>query len=484
MNTLASFRQHIFPRRAAAPTRHGADRLSWLWLAIGTALLAFTGWQTVIPLAAWLAPIFIMRFARTQRAFVALPVILVASCVATFVAWRNDFFGPPTLMTYLFIIIVGVLFSLGYMVDRLIATRLSGLLRTLVFPCAVTTVDFLNTLINPLAAGGALAYSQPGQLPIQQIVAVSGMWGLTFLIAWSAAAINTFWESGFAWRGARTSVLPVMLVLLATMLLGSARLAFFPQIGPRVRVAALSPNEALFGPMEVGSHQLQPGTDAERAAARLLYDRNLNDLLTRTEQAAHAGAKIVGWPENAVFALKEDEPAVIARMSALARTQGIYLVSGLRTSLQNDQLPFAENRTLMIDPRGMVVSDYHKTHVGPGDTFAAGPGIVPTIDTPYGRLAAMICVDADFPQTARQIGQAGADILILPVDDWAQITQYHTDLLVLRAIENGVTVIRLRRLVRLSVYRRFGAADDGYAIPAHAAGGCAPASLKRKVSQG
>jgi hypothetical protein len=55
--------------------------------------------------------------------------------------------------------------------------------------------------------------------------------------------------------------------------------------------------------MEIGSHQLQPGTDAERAA-RLLYDCNLDDLLARTEQAAHAGARIVGWPENAVFALR------------------------------------------------------------------------------------------------------------------------------------------------------------------------------------
>jgi apolipoprotein N-acyltransferase len=442
MNTLASFRQHIFTGRAVAPTRQGADRLSWLWLVIGAALLAFTGWQTVIPLAAWLAPIFMLRFARTQRAFVALSILPIASCVATFVAWRNDFFGPPSLVPYIFIIIVGVLFSLGYIADRLLAPRLSGLLRTLVFPCAVTTVDFLNTLINPLAAGGSLAYSQPGQLPIQQIVAVSGMWGLTFLIAWSAAAVNTFWEAGFAWRPARASVLPVALVLLASVLFGSARLAFFPQSGPSVRVAALSPNEANFGPMEVGSHQLHPGTDAERADARPLYARNLDDLLARTQQAAHAGAKIVGWPENAVFALKEDEPAVIARMSALARAEGIYLVTGFRTSLQNEQLPFAENRTLIIDPTGMVVSDYHKTHIGPGDAFAAGPGIVPTIDTPYGRLAAMICVDADFPMTARQIGQARADILILPVDDWAQITQYHTDLLALRAIENGVAVIR------------------------------------------
>jgi apolipoprotein N-acyltransferase len=428
--------------RPAAVTIPVTSGWSWLWLVIGAALLPFTGWQTVIPLAAWLAPIFLLRFARTQRLIVALSILPIASCVATFVAWRNDFFGPPNLTVYIFVIVAGVLSSLGYMADRLLAPRLSGALRTLLFPCAITTVDFLNTLINPLAGGGSLAYSQSGQLPIQQIVSVSGMWGLTFLIAWSAAAINALWEAGWSWRGARASVLPVVVLLLVTVMLGSVRLAFFPQTGPSVRVAALSPNEVIFGPMEIGAHQLQPGSAAERAAARPLYDRNLDDLLARTQQAARVGAKIVGWPENAVFALKEDEPAVIARLSALARAEGIYLVTGLRTSLPNEQLPFAENRTLLIDPRGMVVSDYHKTHIGPGDTFAAGPGIVPTIDTPYGRLAAMICVDADFPATARQIGQAGADILILPVDDWAQITMYHTDLLALRAIENGVAVIR------------------------------------------
>jgi hypothetical protein len=38
------------------------------------------------------------------------------------------------------------------------------MLRTLVFPCAVTAIEFLMTLFNPLAADGTLAYSQPGQL--------------------------------------------------------------------------------------------------------------------------------------------------------------------------------------------------------------------------------------------------------------------------------------------------------------------------------
>ena len=43
------------------------DRLSYLWLALTAALYLFTGGLWVIPLAARLAPLFLLRFVRTQR---------------------------------------------------------------------------------------------------------------------------------------------------------------------------------------------------------------------------------------------------------------------------------------------------------------------------------------------------------------------------------------------------------------------------------
>ena len=46
--------------------------MSWLWLACGAALLPFTGLQTTIPLAGWLAPIFLLRFTRTVLSDLAL----------------------------------------------------------------------------------------------------------------------------------------------------------------------------------------------------------------------------------------------------------------------------------------------------------------------------------------------------------------------------------------------------------------------------
>ena len=74
----------------AAATRP-LDRLSWLWLAAGVALLPFTTVHAELPLAAWLAPVFILRFTRTQSVRVGLPVVVLLSGAAIAFAWR-DFF--------------------------------------------------------------------------------------------------------------------------------------------------------------------------------------------------------------------------------------------------------------------------------------------------------------------------------------------------------------------------------------------------------
>ena len=66
-----SDRLDVSDRPQTAPT----DRLSWLWLLFGFLLTPFLTWQTVIPLAAWVAPLFLLRFERTsRRALISLPL--------------------------------------------------------------------------------------------------------------------------------------------------------------------------------------------------------------------------------------------------------------------------------------------------------------------------------------------------------------------------------------------------------------------------
>lgn len=367
-----------------------------------------------------MAPIFLLRFSRTQRARLTLPILALVHYLATLVSMRGGLIPGETLLIYA---VGGAFGVLPYVADTALARRVPGWARTLIFPATAVVLDWAFGLTS-LGTLGSIAYSQFGFLPFTQMAAITGIWGMVFLIMWLAPVANEIWEHGFSWATARSSVVPLTAVLLLALLLGSVRLAFFQPTVPTVRVAALSADRALWD-----SDQHGPAVD---------------DLLARTRREAQAGAKIVSWAEAAAFVRKEDEAALIRRAETLAREQHIYLQLGLIVELSTERYPFAENRAILIDPSGHVVQSYFKTihPLGDADIFAPGPGVVPTTETPYGRLATVICFDADFPALVRQAGQARADILLVPSNDWQPVDEIHARAATFRSVENGVAMVR------------------------------------------
>lgn len=112
------------PARPADPMiPERGRRGSWPWLLLGALLLPFTIFQTVMPVAAWLAPIFLLRFARTQRARVGLPVIALVGYLATLISLRGFFLRPPEVFLFA---LGGALIALPYAADRMAAGRLPG----------------------------------------------------------------------------------------------------------------------------------------------------------------------------------------------------------------------------------------------------------------------------------------------------------------------------------------------------------------------
>jgi apolipoprotein N-acyltransferase len=210
-----------------------------------------------------------------------------------------------------------------------------------------------------------------------------------------------------------------------------------------VRITGLAPNRAASDALMKA--KLAPGvrSAAERAELRARYlTPMLDDLVARTHRAAQAGARIVVWAEASVYEFVEDKDAVVEQARSVARAEGIYLQIGVLWMLPTQRHPFNEIRAIMFDPSGATVWDYLKTTEPLGDGNVRGPGIVPTVDTPYGRLATVICFDASFPELVRQAGRARTDILLVPSSDWAPVTDALNQQAVLRAVENGVSVVR------------------------------------------
>ena len=76
------------------PTTSGTllrDRLSYLWLALGILLFAFATVKWTIPLAAWLVPIFLLRFVRTQPLLHGILLVLLANVLVLTIELQGFF---------------------------------------------------------------------------------------------------------------------------------------------------------------------------------------------------------------------------------------------------------------------------------------------------------------------------------------------------------------------------------------------------------
>jgi apolipoprotein N-acyltransferase len=436
-----------------APIASRDSRNGLVSLGLAALLLPFSNGVTPLPLAAWLAPVFLLRFTRTRRARVGLPIAFALLAGAALIEFRGMMPGPGLAPR-----LIGAVFALPavipYLIDRWIAPRLPVVTGTLVFPCAWVAMEYAMSL-TPGATWGAVGYTQYGDLPLLQMISVTGPWGLSFLIAWLAPVTCAAWEHGTGSPAVRAAATWFGCVLAAVVLLGELRLALAPPLGPTVRVASFSRPLA--------------GTDSTRhALARLMRHQETaadlreiatreraqaESLLARAVVEARAGARIVFWGEGNARVFREDEPELIARGRALARASQIYLGMALST-WDRARRPPRENKLVLIDPDGQVAWQYLKTHpvIGAESRTIAGDGRLRALDSPFGRLTTAICYDADFPALLGQAGRLGADILVDPADDWEAIDPLHTRMASFRAIEQGVNLVRQTSNGRSAAY--------------------------------
>lgn len=428
-------------------------RPNWLWLLIGFAFLPFVACQTVIPAAAWIAPVFLLRFVRTSRRTMGpLALVICAYVLAVAIGSRGG--GEIDLLGLLGLSLLaltrGVAFTLPYAADRLLGSRLGPWPRLFIFPMTFVTVEWTMAQEWLLGTFASPAYSQSGDLPLMQIVSVFGLWAVTFLLAWFATTVNALWEHDFDMRRTRGAVGLLATVLAAVLVFGGARLSFAPSSAPTTLAATITIDRSVSERANAAVRWVSfyKAGDAERAEARSHLMPTVDQMLARTEAALGSGAKLVGWSEASAVVLEEDKPAVLARVSELARRYDAYIQVWLAVATRTDGFPFVRNQSILIDDHGDLRWTYDKTYpvIGAESIVTIrGDGVLPVADTPYGRLATAICNDMQFPELLRQAGRQDVDILFAPTNDvpptgiWSGT---NAAMATHRAIENGFSLIR------------------------------------------
>ena len=425
------------------------DRWSYLWLAIGIvfSLVTVPIGKFGIPLTFWIGSLFFIRFMRTQRRWWLAALIIAAVTFLTAYLVMPASLGMIRAASSAG---AAILFSLLLVVDRLMVPRLSGFLATLVYPLGYTTLEFINTLTNPLGSWGTGVYVHAGNLALMQLVSVTGMWGISFLVAWPSTIINWAWERDFAWKEIRRGLAVFGTVLLLVLLFGQLRLMFAPSPQETVRVAGIVAVD-----FRAEHDELRQLEDEDWEGYRQMTRSRHALYFEETAREAEAGAQIVLWPEAAAPVAREDEAELIAQAQKFSREQGIYLAVPMLVDNQDDE-PY-ENKLLVFDPNGEIVLDHIKYGgAGMEGNRVDGDGVLRTFITPFGVLSGLICWDTDFPGNVLRAGRNGTDILLSPSMDFQDISPLHAHIAMVRAIENGVSVVRVADNGLSAIYDPYG----------------------------
>ena len=214
--------------------------------------------------------------------------------------------------------------------------------------------------------------------------------------------------------------------------------------------------------LRVGLIQHRCGDDLEE---------NMQRSLDGIARAADAGGKLVLLQElhrsrsfcktadTNVFDLAEPIPGPSTEaLSKAARDHGVVIVGSL---FEKRAVGLHHNTAVVLDADGRLAGRYRKMHIpdDPGfyEKFYFTPGDLgfEPVDTAVGRLGVLVCWDQWFPEAARLMALAGAELLLYPTaigwdsrddeaekmrqrDAWITIQRAH-------AVANGLPVLACNR---------------------------------------
>ena len=351
------------------------------WIALVPLLVALSGWRGqpgVIPgqppLRAFLLGLIAgwIYFAGT--------VYWTADVVRTFggLAPPVAMFGMVMLALYL------SLFPAVSAWLTAMVVRRAGLRGLLLFPCAwVATEYWRGTFIMGGFPWVPLGNSQVTMLPVAQLASLTGVYGLSALVA----LVNVLVACALLSAGRRRVSFAAAAVL--TPLLCAAWGAWRINDG-----ALLREGKALtVGLVQANIDQQSKWREGE--APRIFMTHT-----ALTRDVARRGARLVLWPESSLPFRYNADRAGTEALQALARELGVHILFGADEEMGGST---SYNSAFLIAPDGETLAVYRKIHLVPFGEFI-----------PYGSWLEF------FPPLVQEFGFApfapGTEVVMLPID--------------------------------------------------------------------
>ena len=290
--------------------------------------------------------------------------------------------------------------------------------------------EMIRTFIPLLATNAFVGYTQAKQPWLIQPVSIFSIYGLNLLILlvnftiayWALACFDRRWplkdivminfRSTKRWLGISIGIVTFW-IGLSFFILFSA-----PEDASTIRVAVLQPNfpQAAHVDVETSSEQ------------------RFQVFTEQVQEAVAQGAEVIFTPEMGLAFDPQIEHT--EDLKSLATDTGVYLFVTYVVSNENE----FRNEAVVLNPSGEFLDVYGKNHAF-GEPRTPTAGVYPVYDTAVGRLATMICHDANYTDVARKLTRNGAQMIATATREFGGVGEQLWANNVFRAVENRVSVI-------------------------------------------
>lgn len=401
--------------------------LAWL---VATALAALAWWfgSGLQPLwwLTWLAPLPVLWLAPRVRAHWAALAAFAAYVIGGLNLWTyvHTYVGLPLAVIACFISLPGIMLALCALLFRRLSLRGHTLAAVFAVPTVWVAAEYVNSVLSPHSTFFNIAYTQMDALAIIQIAAVTGLWGIGFLVLLFPAAVAVQASLQPEKRG-RLSVLAITVLFIVTAVAyGGWRLQAPPTASMRIGLASLK-------------NPVKPGLNT--AVGQALQVRYM-DVLGRL---AGQGAQILLIPETSLATPDATVPA----FAQLANQRNLIVGAGI--DFQGDAQA-ERNMLTVFQPGAASPATYSKHHLligleqyTPGDTY--------TVLESAPRIGLAICKDMDFHDIGHAYAIRNAQLLLVPASDFIVDGRLHSRMAIMQGVESGFAIARAARGGRLTL---------------------------------
>lgn len=379
--------------------------------------------------AIWLAPIPILWISPRVPWPIAAGAATAAGLIGNMSMWAyQSRLQIPLALKSAALIMPSVAFCLAVVLFRLFCIRRRFWLAVLGFPAVMVAYEYLSSLA--FGTFGATAYTQLKNLPILQLAAVAGLWGIAFVLMLAPSMIAAILLSPRRVR--QPLAIAFVAIFACAFAYGLLRLSNTP-VAPRTITVGLAASDL--------PGNLMP--DKDQDAMRLM-----DGYAEQVKLLARRGAAIVVLPEMLAVVRDSISNRVDSLFEQTASEAHVQILVGVLHASQSA----AFNEARLYSAKGTLEAVYRKHHLVPVLEGRTTPGReVSVLPQSVGVLGLEICRDMDYSHPARTYGNANVGLLLVPAWDFDIDRLWHGHMSLMRGVENGFTIVRAAKQGLLTV---------------------------------